>query len=191
MRPRISSAALVAVLLGPGVAGAGRLNTTYLVPAYEGCPRGTTTTTQASPAPCTPARRESTFTFESAVLKTAPARYIAANKVAFMLVIRGIRDGSGALVTTRAGDPTDDFQVVSPPGQTTLTFLSSTYAPGAISGPVVIPFDVKDGAAKVIYKTPGTILIPDGIVVEGGSVVVLDNQGKRLATIGAQSPPVR
>ena len=69
--------------------------------------------------------------------------------------------------------------------------LDSSYAPGVLSGPVVIPFDVKDGAAKVVYRTPGTIPIPDGIVVEGGTVVILDNQGKRLATVGAQSPPAR
>lgn len=159
------------------------------MPAYEACPRGTTTT-RPSPAPCTPARRESSFTFDSAALKSAPTRYIAPGKLAFVLVIRGLRDASGSLVTTNPGNPSDDFQIVSPPGQTTLTFLDSTYAPGGISGPVVVPFDVRQGAAKVVYKLPDSLPIPDGIVVEGGSVTILDNQGKRLATVGAQSRPI-
>ena len=181
----------MAVLLAPGLSAAGRLNTTVLVPAYESCPRGTTTTTEASHAPCTPARLDSSFTFETALLKSATTRYIEAGKLAFIVVLRGVRDASGKLVTTNPGDPSDDFEVVSPPGQTTLTFLNSTYAPGGISGPVVVPFDLRNGAAKVVYKLSDTPAIPDGIVVEGGNVSILDNQGKRLATVGARSRPIR
>ena len=68
---------------GPGRAGA-----TYLIPAYESCPRGvTTTTTLIPPPPCVPATRESSFTFDSAVLKTSAPRYIAGGKVAFVLLL--------------------------------------------------------------------------------------------------------
>jgi hypothetical protein len=167
------------------------MSTTYLVPVYEACPRATTTTTQPSPAPCTPARRASSVTFDSAMLKTSTTRYLTGGKVAFVVVFRGIRDASGNLLTTNPADPADDFAVISPPGQTTLTFLDSTYAAGVLAGPVRVPFDVRKGAAKVVYQTPDTLPIPDGIVVEGGSVLVVDSEGKRLATVGAQSRPVR
>jgi hypothetical protein len=173
----------------PGVAVAGRLNTTYLVPAYEACPRGTTTTTRPSFAPCTPARRESSFTFESAMLRSSPARYIKGGAVTFVVLLRGVRDPSGSLVTTDTADPADDFAVVSPPGQTTLTFADSTFAAGVLSGPVRVRFDLRKGAAKVVFRTPSAQPIPDGIVVEGGSVAIVDKAGKRLATVGAQSPP--
>src|SRR3989442_8124853 len=58
--PLICSSAVLALVLVPGPAWAGRPGATYLVPAYEACPRGvTTTTTLVPPPPCVPATRES------------------------------------------------------------------------------------------------------------------------------------
>ena len=188
--PAICFSALLAVFLVPAPTLAGRVGATYLIPAYESCPRGvTTTTTLIPPPPCVPATRESSFTFDSAVLKTSAPRYIAGGKVAFVLAVKGVRDAAGNLVTTDPANSADDFAVVSPPGQITLTFLNETVAPGVLSGPVVVRFDLKNGAGKVVYRIPGDQPIPDGVISEGGSVFIVDNQGKRLATVGAQSPP--
>jgi len=180
--------ALALLLLLPVPSWAGRIGTTYLVPAYEACPRGqTTTTTLIPPPPCVPARRESSFTFDTATLKTSGIRYLAVGKPAFVFTVKGVRDASGNLVTTDPNDPADDFMVISAPGQVTLTFLNETFQPGVLAGPVVVRFDLKNGAGKATYKTPSSI--PDGVVTETGSIIVLDNQGKRLAALGAQSPP--
>jgi len=184
--PYVTAIALAALIVSP--AWAGRAGTTYLVPAYEACPRGqTTTTTLIPPPPCVPATRESSFTFESATLKTSGFRYLAVGKAAFVFAVKGVRDASGNLVTTDPTNPADDFMVVTSPGQITLTFLNETVPPGVVSGPVVVRFDLKNGAGKATYKTPPPI--PDGVIAETGAIVVLDNQGKRLATLGAQSPP--
>jgi hypothetical protein len=45
----------------------------------------------------------------------------------------------------------------------------------------------------VTYKVPDGLPIPDGIVVEGGSITIYDNATppRRLATIGSQSPPAQ
>jgi len=182
------SAALALLLLLPVPSWAGKVGTTYLVPAYEACPRGlTTTTTLIPPPPCVPATRESSFTFDTATLKTSGNRYLAVGKPAFVFAVKGVRDASGNLVTTDPNNPADDFMVVTAPGQLTLTFLNETVPPGVLSGPVVVRFDLKNGAGKATYKQPPPI--PDGIIAETGTIIVLDNQGKRLATLGAQSPP--
>ena len=187
-RVRLSGGLAFLLLLAPVTSWAGRAGTTYLVPAYESCPRGiTTTTTLIPPPPCVPAARESSFTFDSATLKTSGIRYLAVGKAAFVFAVKGVRDASGNLVTTDPNDPADDFMVVSAPGQITLTFLNETEPPGVLQGPVVVRFDLKNGAGKASYKTPPPI--PDGVIAETGSIFVLDNQGKRLAALGAQSPP--
>jgi hypothetical protein len=183
----------VALMLVPVSALAGSANVTPLVPAYLSCPRPTTTTTLGSPPPCSPAERESAYRFDSALLKSSRRPYIKAGAVAFVAVLKGVRDANGQLVTTDPADPADDFAIVSPPGQTTVTFLNATFAPGVLSGPVTVPFDLKGGAAKVTYRVPDDVPIPDGIVVEGGSVTIYDNASprRRLATVGSQSPPAQ
>ena len=186
----LRSSAVLAFLLVPVATLAGQPGTTYLVPAYEACPRGaTTTTTLNPPPPCVPATLESSFTFDSAVLKSPGLRYLAVGKTAFVLVLKGVRDGAGNLVTTDPSDPADDFMVVTTPGQITLAFLNETAPPGALSGPVVVRFNLKNGAGKATYTTPGPL--PDGVIAETGALFVLDNQGKRLATLGAETPPLK
>lgn len=163
---------LALLLLGlPLAAAGGGFNVSYLVPAYTKCESGT----------C-PATLESTFTFGQALLKSKRSRYIEADKLSFILVIEGVRDAAGNLVTTSADDPADDFIIFIPAAQ--------VYVPGVgVLAASSVPdtaqrFELKKGKAKVSYFTPAA---PPGIVSEGGSVLVLDPGRRRLAVIGAQS----
>jgi hypothetical protein len=174
MQRRIRLACLSAVAL-PALAFAGGFNKTYLVPAFLGC---------AGPATCAP-QRESLYRFDSAVLRNSASRFLVPGKVAFMFEIKGVRDGGGNLVTTNTADRSDDFKLVSIPGQITITGLG-TFPADAIPE-VVLPLDLKNGAGKLSFKTPEAT--PPGLVSDGGGIVVLDNQGKRLAVVGAMSKP--
>jgi hypothetical protein len=166
---------LAAALLAPALAAAG-FNRTYLVPSYRACP---------GPATCNPPVLDSSYRFESALLKNSNTRFLVPNKIAFTLELRGVKDAAGNLVTTDPNDPSDDFRIVSSPGRLTLAG-QGTFPEGAIPA-VIIRFDVTKGVARKKYNTdPST---PPGLVTEGSSVVVLDNQGRRLAVTGAMSRP--
>jgi hypothetical protein len=166
--------AVATLVLVPALAPAG-MNKNFLVPAFSPC---------IGKGSCPPARA-STFTFETATLQSPAGRYIAAGKLALKVELKGVRDASGGLVTTNASDPTDDFKIVLGAGQVTI--------PGVGTLPVTalpdteIPFDLRDGKAKVTYRTPD--VTPSGLVTEGGVVSIVDNQGHRLATVGSQSKP--
>ena len=71
----------------------------YLVPAYEPC---------TPPANSCPAVLESRFTFETVALKTPTRRFLKDEAVAVAVQMTGVRDDSGALVTTDPDDDADD-----------------------------------------------------------------------------------
>ena len=166
MTTRIA-AALVLVLL-PKLAIGGGGNKNYLVPSFQSC---------AGPSVCPP-EHDSSFSFDTAVLKTPASRFLRSRKTAFTLELKGVRDAAGNLVSGA------QFTVVLATGQITVPGVG-TFPPGAIPD-TRIPFTVERGRASVVYKTPD---LPRGTVVEGGVVTVLDPNGRRLATIGNQARP--
>ncbi len=161
-------AALLVLVLLPTLAFAGGLNRNYLVPSFRSC---------AGPAACPP-QHDSSFTFESAVLKTPVSRFLRSGKTAFILDLKGVRDAAGNLVSGV------QLTVVLATGQITVPGIG-TFPPGAIPD-TRVTFVVERGRAKVPYKAPE---VPRGTVVEGGAVTILDPEGRRLATIGSQAAP--
>src|SRR5213594_3804312 len=91
------------------------LNRNYLVPSFRTC---------AGPAACPP-QHDSSFTFESAVLKTPASRFLRSGKTAFTLELKGVRDAAGNLVSGA------QFTVVLATGQITVPGIG-TFPPGAI-----------------------------------------------------------
>jgi len=167
MATRIGAALVLALL--PQLASAGGLNRTYLVPSFRTC---------SGPQTCFPPVLDSTFTFESAVLKTPVSRFLRSRKTAFILELKGVRDAAGNLASGV------QFTAVLATGQVTVPGIG-TFPPGALPD-VRMPFMVERGKAMVVYETPD---VPRGTVVEGGVVTVLDPDGRRLATIGSQAAP--
>ena len=167
MATRIGAALVLALL--PQLASAGGLNRTYLVPSFRTCP---------GPQTCFPPAHDSSFTFESAVLKTPVSRFLRSRKTAFILELKGVRDAAGNLASGV------QLTIVLTTGQITVPGIG-TFPPGAIPD-TRISFTVEHGRAKVPYKTPD---VPRGTVVEGAGVTILDPDGRRLAIIGSQAAP--
>lgn len=170
MRVRPPALGLLLLLLAPAGVSAAGLNRVYLVPALVECP---------GPATC-PRAFASAYTFDSIVLRTPATRYTSGSKPSFVLDLRGVRDPSGAPVNgtltlrVRSGR-------VSLPGLGTFPDDS----PLTQQAPVSIP--LRNGNGKVSYR-PATPP-PNGLVVNGGGVEVLDPQGQLLAVTGTQSKP--
>ncbi len=160
----------------PAVALAG-MNKNFLVQPFEPC---------AGPAICPDFRSLSSFTFETAVLRSPQSRYIASGKLAVQVELKGVRDASGALVTTEPGNPADDFKLIVPEAE--------VYSPGigvlpsGVVGDVIVRFDLKNGNATVRYSTPDGVV--SGLVtVATESPYVIDNQGQPFAATGARAKP--
>ena len=150
----------------------------YLVPAYEPC---------TPPANSCPAVLESPFTFETVVLKTPTRRFLKDEATAVSIQMTGVRDESGALVTTDPADDADDFRVIVPATQTTV--LGTTYGAGLISPDIVMRVDLKNGKGKASYKTPkggeGSGVVAEAIAIP----YVVDPDGNRLAVSGSRDKP--
>lgn len=170
---------LSALLIGTAnTAGAG-MNRTYLVPAYAACQVGV----------CAPTL-ESVFRFDEAALISSQARYTGPGKLALIIDMKGVRDASGALLTTDPANDADDFLMVIPESRVTLLSgaLVGTLAPG-LAGDTIYRFDVAKGRVRKRFTTPD--ITPErGLVTEVlGTPAVLDNQGKRLAVTGVRTKP--
>jgi hypothetical protein len=180
MRALLRSVVLAALLPALGLAG---MNRNYLVPAYKPCPADMTS--------CAPQGPVSTFTFDQAILKSRPSPYIKPNQVSLVIELKGVRDASGALVTTDTGSPADDFILRTPAGRVTL--LAGTnlqLEPDSPLSPAVeVRIDLKNG------KGHGSLTTPDetpshGLISQNlGTPELLDNQGNVLAVTGARSRP--
>jgi hypothetical protein len=160
---------LLVVAAVPASAG---LNRTPLVPVYVKCPGS---------GNCRPVRASS-YTFDSMYLFTPRSPYTAANKLAIMIQVKGLKDANGVPVNGQ-------ITVVIPPSR--ITILSSLGTIGETSdlgqqAPYVV--NVKNGSARA--KFPSGDIIPPGLVVNTfGAPVVLDPEGKELASSGTQSKP--
>jgi hypothetical protein len=153
-------------------------NVNYLVPAYEPC---------TPPITTCPAVLESRFTFESVKLKSSKSQYLKDNKTAVSIELKGVRDPSGALVTTDTGNQADDFRLFVPPSQVTVQGVTS--APGLLAPAIVLGIDLKDGRGKASYKTPAGSEDAGVITESTGAPYVIDSDGERFAVTGARSKP--
>ena len=175
-------ALVAAVVLLPALALAG-MNRTYLVPAYKPCPGGQTS--------CVPQGPASTFTFDQVILKSRPSPFIKANQVAVVIELKGVRDASGALVTTDTADPADDFILRTPAGRVTLLAgLNLQLEPGSPLSPATeVRVDLKNGKGRASLTTPEETP-SNGLIQQSlGVPELLDNQGNLLAVTGARSKP--
>jgi hypothetical protein len=175
MRVAVLASGMVVLSLAPAWAGS---NATPMVPAYQPC---------TPPAASCPAVLESRFSFDSVTLKSSKSPYLKDDKVAIAIELKGVRDETGALVTTDVQDPADDFKLFVPSSQ--ITFNGVTTAPGILSPPILVGIDLKNGTGKASYKTPaggeGT-----GLVAEStGAPYVLDSDGQRFAVTGQRDKP--
>jgi hypothetical protein len=172
MRFAFRALPLATALLVPALAAAGGYNRTYLVPALKPCPGAGT---------CQPLALQSSYTFDTIVLRSPPTRYLPTGKPSLFVQIRGLRDASGTPVT----------------GTLTLKVLSGrVYVPsvGTIGdgssltavAPVQVP--VRNGNNPKFSYTP-SLQPPAGTIVNGGGVEIYDPEGKLLAVTGTQSKP--
>lgn len=165
-------------LLSLAAVAFGGSNANHLVPAYVPC---------VPPATSCPAVLESRFTFETVVMKTSDRRFLKDDSLAVAAQLTGVRDESGALVTTDPSDEADDFRVIVPATQ--ITVLGTTYVPGLVSPDIVVRIDLKNGKGKASYKTPGGGE-GSGVVAEAvGIPYVVDSDGKRFAVSGSRDKP--
>jgi hypothetical protein len=170
MRHMLPRLAVLAALAIPHVVAAGGYNRVYLVPAIKRCTTAST---------C-PREFESSFTFDSIVLRSPASKYQPTGKAQLILDVRGVRDASNALVN---GNLT--LRVLS--GRVSLPGLGTfpDDSPLTQQAPITIP--LKNGGAKFPYKP--SVGIPNGLIVNGGGVEVYDPDGNRLAVTGSQSKP--
>lgn len=166
---RVMLPVLVALAL-PVVAAAG-MNRNFLVPVYEPCDTFT----------C-PARRVSQYTFDTIVLSSSQQQYTAPNKLALALSIKGLKDPTGNLVNA-----TVELKVsVGRITQSGVTFMDDSPSLQAFTPRYLI--EVKNGKGRARFKTPDTT--PAGLVVNTfSSPVLLDPEGKPLASTGTQAKP--
>jgi hypothetical protein len=167
-------AAVLLLLAAAASARAGGLNRTPLVPVYAKCPGS---------GNC-PAVRVSSYTFDQMYLYSPRAPYSAPNKLALMVQVKGLKDANGSLVTGRltVQIPASRITILSD-GLGTL----GENSPLAVQPPYVI--DVKNGSARAKFLTPASTPEHGLVVNTFGAPVVLDPEGKELASSGTQSKP--
>ena len=164
---------LLLLLVAAVPASAGGLNRTVLVPVYQKCPAGN----------CPPVRASS-YTFDQMYLYSPRAPYSGPGKLALMIQVKGLKDASGALVTGQ-------LTVKIPASRVTILSQGiGTIADGsplAEQPPYVV--DVKNGSARAKFVTPDSTPEHGLVVNTFGAPVVLDPEGKELASTGTQSKP--
>jgi hypothetical protein len=157
----------------PSVVSAG-LNRNYLVPVYAQC--------QGTAENCTPPTLASAYTFESAILMSTTQRYSGPGKLALILVVKGVKDPSGAPFTGRLTLSTGTSRV------TILQQGVGTFRDDStLAAQAPYPVDVKNGSGKLRYLTPDNT--PDsGLRVNSITAPILyDPDGKPLASTGTRT----
>jgi hypothetical protein len=155
----------------PHGASAG-LNRAYLVPVYAPCLTG---------GNCVNPTFASKYTFDTAILYSTTQRYSGPGKLALVVVVKGLKDPSGAPFTGRITLSTGTSRV-------TIVGLVGTLAddsPLAEQPPYAI--DVKNGTGRLRYLTPDDT--PDtGLVVNSLTAPILyDPDGNPLASTGTRT----
>jgi hypothetical protein len=173
---RLVASVLAALVLLPAGAQAG-FNVNFLVPGYKGC-EGNAGVCAIEPS--------SSWTFETAILKSPRGRYsIKEGKPTIFVILKGVRDASGNLVTTDPSNRADDFVLVLPTGRTILPSIG-TLADGSIP-PQRIPIEIENGNAKVSYAAEGTQ--PGLVSLSFESPTIIDPEGNLFAATGAAAKP--
>jgi hypothetical protein len=169
-------ASILLLLVAAVPAHAGGLNKSVLVPVYARCPGS---------GNCQPVLASS-YTFEEMSLYSSRKPYSGPNELALMIRVKGLKDASGALVTGQI--------TVSVPG-TRVTILPSgggfgtfgDQSPVAQQPPYVI--DVKNGSGRGKFMTPPSTPAKGFVANSFGAPIVLDPEGKELASTGSRSRP--
>ena len=166
--------ALVALLATPALAAAGT-NRNYLVPVYEPC---------QAVANCNPPKRTSSYTFDSVTLSSSQSRYTGPNRFAIGVTIKGLKDAAGSPVNGSV-----ELRVEA--GRVTL--LDGVIGTLVDNSPLaaVSPYrvEVKNGNGSKRFTTPDSTPERGFVVNTLASPVLLDPEGKPLATTGTQAKP--
>lgn len=173
---RFSSIVLTTLVLLPAAARAGS-NVNFLVPGYKGCTGGAST--------CA-VEPSSSYSFETAIMKSPRGRYsLREKKPTISVLLQGVRDAGGQLVTTDPENDSDDFILLLPTGRVVLPSLG-TLADGSIP-PTRVRIELKDGNGKATYAPEGTQ--PGMVSVSFESPTIVDPEGNLFAATGAASKP--
>ena len=173
---RRSSSAILALVLCAAPASAA-MSRSIMVPVYAPCPGS---------GNCFPPQLASTYTFEKVYLYSSAQPYTGPGKIALMVVVKGLRDASGAAANVR-------LQLRLPPSRITI-FGNSVGTLGEtspLSPETIYNVDVKNGDARARFRTPDTT--PErGLVVNTFAAPVLyDPEGNPLASTGTQAKPLQ
>lgn len=153
-------------------AGAGGLNRSYLVPVYDACP-GT--------GNCPNPSRSSPFTFDEAALYSSAKPYTAPKKVALIVAVKGVKDGTGAPFT-------GTLVVKVPAGRTTILGSVGTLGEASpLIGDTVYPVVVKNGDGRGRFMTPPETPASGLVVNTFEAPVLYDPDGKPLASTGTRT----
>lgn len=173
---RLVAIVLAMLVLLPAGARAGS-NINFLMPGYKGC--------EGAASACAIAR-SSSYTFETAILKSPRGRYsIREKKPTISILLKGVRDASGQLVTTDPDNDDDDFILLLPTGRVVLPSIG-TLADGSLP-PTRVHIELKGGSGKVTYAAEGT---QAGMVtLSFESPTIIDPEGNLFAGTGAASKP--
>ena len=172
MRSACRVLALLAALLAPTNVPAAGYNRVYLVPALEPCPGFST---------CPGRALESSYTFDSIVLRSPPTRYLPSGKPSLFLQIRGVRDASGTPVN---GNLT--LRVLS--GRVNVPSVGTLGDDSSLTTVAPVPIPLQNGNnPRFSYKSNPQA--PNGTLTNGGGVEIYDPEGKRLAVTGSQAKP--
>jgi hypothetical protein len=153
------------------------LNRSIMVPIYAPCPGS---------GNCFPPVLASSYTFEKVYLYSSSQPYTGPGKLALMVVVKGLRDASGALATVRLTLrlPPSRITILSQPGVGTLGETSP------LSPETVYTVDVQNGAARARFRTPEATPQRGLVVNTFASPVLYDPDGNPLASTGAQAKPL-
>jgi hypothetical protein len=170
---RLTTFLALACLLVVPKSGIAAMNRTFMVPAYDACPTSN----------CIPPTRSSPYTFDSIVLYSSSKPFTAPDKVALVVVVKGLKDASGNLATTTLEFSTGTSRVTIVGSVGTLADDSPLVPQATYS------IAVTKGSAHFRYATPSNT--PDhGLVVNTLTAPVLyDPDGKPLATTGTETKP--
>jgi hypothetical protein len=166
-------AVLVTVLLALPAVAAAKLSRNYLVQVYAACPGS---------GNC-PAVFASQYTFDSAVLYSSPVQYTAAGKLALKIVVKGLKDPSGAPFTGKI-----ELRV----GASRVTILAplniGTLGENSpLAADTVYVVNVTNGNANQRFNTPPETPESGLRVNTFAAPVLYDPDGHELASTGTRT----
>jgi hypothetical protein len=167
---------VVAMLALPALATA-KLNRSYMVPVYAPCPGS---------GNCFPPVRASAYTFDSIALYSSAQPYTGPGKLALMVVVKGLKDASGAPAT-------GTLRLRVPPGRVTILSQSvgTLGETSPLSPETVYDVHVTNGVTKprARFDTPDATPESGLIVNSFAAPVLYDPDGNALASTGTQTKP--